>query len=289
MKKFFIIYNTVKEDAGKVADKVSRLLFSKGCEPVLNEPLKVSSPYLYTNPKELSKDIDCIIAIGGDGTLIRAARDTAGLDIPLVGINTGHLGFLAEIEKDKLDQALDKLIHNEYYIENRIRLELGIYEKTDRESVETVSDSALNDVVLLRKSFSGILGINIYVDGQHLNSYNADGIIISTPTGSTGYSLSAGGPIIDPVSNMILITPINPHTTNSRSIVLSGDTKIEVELNERSFASGVNGIVVCDGERVGLLKKGLVMSVTRSNHSTKIARLNRMSFIKILRNKMKDE
>lgn len=287
MRKFFIIYNGLKEDAKIVADRVSGILISKGCEAVKNETLMVEPPYLYTDPKNLPKDTECIIAIGGDGTLIRAARDTAGLDLPLIGINTGHLGFLAEIEQDELECQITKLIKDEHYIEDRIRLDLSIFDKENRNT--KVSDSALNDIVLLRKSFSGILGINIYVNNQHLNSYNADGVIISTPTGSTGYSLSAGGPVIDPVSNMILITPINPHTMNSRSIVLSGDTKIDVELSERSFASGINGVVICDGESIGLLSRGLVMSITRSANSTKIARLNKTSFIKILRNKMKDE
>lgn len=289
MKKFFIIYNQKKDHSKITAEEVKKLLLLKGCDAILNEQEHVEEPYLYTDPKDLPKGTECIIAIGGDGTLIRAARDTASLDIPLIGINTGHLGFLAEIDQDKLESSINGLINDEHYIEERIRLDLGIYRKEDTESFKSISDSALNDIVLLRKSFSGILGMNIYVNGQYLNSYHADGVIISTPTGSTGYSLSAGGPIIDPVSNMILITPINPHTMNSRSIVLSGDTKIEIELNERSFSAGVNGVVICDGESIGLLTQGLRMKVTRSHNSTKIARLNRMSFIKILRNKMKDE
>ena len=286
MKTFFIIYNRIKNNAKIVANRLNELLLKKGCHCVLNNVSDIKEPYLYTDPKHIPKSTDCIITIGGDGTLIRAARDTASLNIPLIGINTGHLGFLAQIEETNLDLAVEKLIEDKFYVENRIRLELNVF---DCVKTKLKEDSALNDIVLFRNGFSGVLGINVYVDGQHLNSYNADGIIISTPTGSTGYSLSAGGPVIEPVANMILITPINPHTMNSRSVVLSGDSLIEMELSERSFEAKTDGVMVCDGENIGTLNYGMSLKVNKSNHLTKIVKFNKTSFIKILRNKMKDE
>lgn len=286
MRTFFIIYNRTKNNAKIVADRLNKLLLEKGCNSLLNDVSDMKEPYLYTNPEHIPKSTDCIITIGGDGTLIRAARDTASLNIPLIGVNTGHLGFLAQIEEKSIDLAVEKLIEGRFYIEDRIRLELNVFDRVRNKLTE---DSALNDIVLFRKGFSGVLGINLYVNGQHLNNYNADGIIISTPTGSTGYSLSAGGPVIEPVANMILITPINPHTMNSRSVVLSGDSVIEMELSERSFESGTDGVMVCDGEKIGTLSYGMLLKVSKSNHLTKIVKLNKTSFIKILRNKMKDE
>lgn len=286
MKNFFIVYNQEKEISGQVADEIKNLLLSKGCNVVMNDSEDVKKPYLYTNPSDVPRDTECIISIGGDGTLIRAARDTADLNVALIGVNTGHLGFLAEIEQDKISDAISRLVNDDLYIENRIRLSMRL----QLENKEIIAkDTALNDIVILRNSYSGIMGLSVSVNGQHLNSYSADGIIISTPTGSTGYSLSAGGPIMEPVSDMILLTPINPHTTNSRSIVLSGSSIVEIELNERSISTNVDGIIICDGEKVALLEKNNKIRIVKSDTNTRIVRLNSLSFIKILRNKMKDE
>lgn len=284
MKNFFIIHNEDKKYTGETIKAIETLLKERNCNVTLNDSNKATRPYLYTNPNSIPNNTDCIISVGGDGTLIRAARDTVDLGIPIIGVNTGHLGFLAEVEIDKLKEAVEKLISDEFHIENRMRLSVGGFNNG-----LNIKDSALNDIVFLKKSHFGVLGINVYVNHQHLNTYNADGVIISTPTGSTGYSLSAGGPMVDPSTDLIVITPICPHTINARPVVLSGSSHIEVRLNQASIEKNIMAMVICDGEQIDVLKDNGFLQINSSLAVTRIIKLNSLNFIKTLRNKMKDE
>lgn len=284
MKNFFIIHNSQKAHTEETVEKLQNMLNNNGCKVTLNAGRFSHEPYLYTDPDDIPEDTECIITIGGDGTLISAARDIISLGIPIIGINTGNLGYLAEINKNELKDAVYKLINDDFHIEKRMRLSISSNKKG-----LNISDSALNDIVILKNSHYGILIIDIYVDNQHLNTLKSDGIIFSTPTGSTGYSLSAGGPIVEPNSDMIVITPINPHTLNARSVILSGSSIIDVKINKATLDRNITGNVICDGIRTMTMNDESFIHIKRSELITNIAKINSMSFIKILRSKMKDE
>lgn len=169
----------------------------------------------YTNPELIPEGTQCILVLGGDGTLLQAARDVVYRKIPMLGINLGTLGFLAEVDRQSIHAALDKLIADDYEIEERMML-TGTVWHGDKIIGQ---DIALNDIVIGREGPLRVVRFKNYVNDVYLNSYNADGIIIATPTGSTGYSLSCGGPIVSPNAAMTLMTPIAPHTLNTRSII----------------------------------------------------------------------
>ncbi|HIT89645.1 MAG TPA: NAD(+)/NADH kinase, partial [Candidatus Merdenecus merdavium] len=219
MNKFYIITNTLKDPDFKTTKLVQDYLIKKGKECITQEHLISTDQksYRYTDARLIPEDVECVLVLGGDGTLIQASRDLIGRELPLLGINLGTLGYLAEIDKENIIPALDQLSMNKYSIEKRMMLEGTIY----RGNKIIDKDIALNDIVIGRNGHLRLIDINIYVSGKYLNSYSADGIIVSTPTGSTGYSLSVGGPIISPLAPTILLTPIAPHTLNTRSIVLS--------------------------------------------------------------------
>jgi NAD+ kinase len=221
----------------------------------------------------IPEDTECVIVLGGDGTMLQAARSIAFMDIPIIGVNLGTMGYLAEVEKSGIDEALERIISGRYEIEDRMMIKGCIGEK---------KDYALNDVVVTRCASIQVINFNIYINDMLLAGYQADGVIISTPTGSTGYNMSAGGPIIDPSAHMILVTPICSHTLNSRSMVLSADTKISIEIGPGRDNSVQKVIASFDGSGVIELFTGDRIEIIRSKKTTKIIKLNRVSFIEVL-------
>ncbi len=181
--------------------------------------------------KEFSQweNLDLVISIGGDGTFLYACHKVYPLDIPIIGINLGHMGFMTEIEEENLDEALDMLSRKEYVIKQRMMLDVQVF---DGEHNVLYQDFALNDAVLYRGSISQIIPCTFSIDGNIIETIPSDGLIVAAPTGSTGYALSCGGPIIDPNLEMILVTPISPHTLHNRSYVLGADSVIEVGIRE---------------------------------------------------------
>nr|WP_297706887.1 NAD(+)/NADH kinase [uncultured Butyrivibrio sp.] len=222
---------------------------------------------------EIPADADCVIVLGGDGTMLQAARSTAYQDIPLIGVNLGTLGYLAEVEKTGVDDALRRLLAGDYETEERMMLFGDACDK---------HDYALNDIVITRRSAMTTINFDIYVNDLFLCNYHADGIVISTPTGSTGYSMSAGGPIVEPSANMILVTPICPHTLNSRSMVLSADTKIRIVIKEGRAESNQEVVAYFDGSGRIDMNTGDSIVIEKSNKITKIIKLNRVSFLEVL-------
>ena len=219
--------------------------------------------------------------LGGDGTLLQASRDLVERNIPLLGINLGTLGYLAEIDRSNIKPALDKLLLDEYEIHERMMLSGTAYHQNKK----LMSDIALNDIVIGRNGRLRIIDLNIYVDDEFLNSYSADGIIISTPTGSTGYSLSAGGPIVSPEAEIIMITPIAPHTLNTRSIVLPHNAKITVEIGEgHSTREGAEATF--DGDTSVNLNCNDQIVITKADRCARLVKINNISFLEILRKKM---
>ncbi|NLZ80895.1 MAG: NAD(+)/NADH kinase [Clostridiales bacterium] len=286
MDKFYVVTNSMKDTDFKVTNQIQEYLTFKGKQCILNQGkyLEKDGTFRYTDPCTIPKDTDCILVVGGDGTLIRSARDLVGYDYPLVGVNFGKLGYLAEIEKENIIPSLDKLMADEYYVEERMMLEGTLY----RDGKVFGKDIALNDIVLNRSGMLRVIEFKIYVNGEFLNLYSADGIIISTPTGSTAYNLSAGGPIVSPDASLILITPICPHALNTRSIVLPSTDKIVVELSANRNGREEERLVSYDGDNTFHLLAGDTIEIKRSVRNTKVLRLNRINFLEVLRIKMKE-
>lgn len=227
-------------------------------------------------------EVHCMLVLGGDGTVLRAARTIARADIPILGINLGTLGYLTEVELNGLEDALQRLLTDDYFTEKRLMLEGTVAYADDTKEEEW----ALNDVVISRSGSLQIIRYNIYVNGQFLNSYNADGMIVTTPTGSTGYNLSAGGPLVDPGADLIMMTPICPHSLNQRSIVLSSKDVIEIEIPEGKDGGNQIVEVSFDGSHMMKMQAGDRIRVCKSSRTITFIRLNKVSFLEVLHKKM---
>lgn len=284
MKKAYVITNPHKDYNLNILNKVKSVLEDNGVQCVTNE-MRLNSEIetVYsTNPDDIDNDTDYIVVIGGDGTLIQAARDLKNLDIPMIGINLGHLGYLAEIEQDRLEESLSMMIQGKYKVESRIMLNGSVY----RAGKLIYEDISLNDIVLSRYGNLRVIDFKVYVNDEYLNMYSADGVIIATPTGSTAYNLSAGGPILEPCAGIIVITPICSHTLSARSIVLSAESKITIEVCNNRHSDDNSAMVYFDGNNTFTLNEGDIIEINKSNLDTKIMKLNNMSFVEVLHKKM---
>ncbi|MBR1691389.1 MAG: NAD(+)/NADH kinase [Lachnospiraceae bacterium] len=329
MEHFFIITNKPKDENLQITHSIIRFFEEQGktCAYQCLEHLEEKNADDAGNPLHIDERTECILVIGGDGTLLQAARCTLNLDIPLLGINYGTLGFLAEVEKSNLNEALTALLSRELEIEKRMMLEgcilrgsglhapqadagkltepntpadtgekgLRIAEAAagekglpNAEAEAGQKEYALNDIVLTRPGTLRILNFDIYVNGQFLNHYSADGVIVSTPTGSTGYNMSAGGPIVEPRAELLLITPICPHTLNTRSIILSASDQVEVRIPIGKGGGPQEVEVNFDGNHKGLLHTGDSIQIGRSEKVTKFVRINQVSFLEVLHKKMSE-
>ena len=246
-----------------------------------NELKKENGRLYYTDSDSIPAETECVIVLGGDGTMIRAAIDIAGKDIPLYGINLGGVGFLPESDTDSMWSDIDNLIQGRYRIEKRMMLK-GIIKCGEKEYIT----NALNDVVISKREFGKLICFEVCINDTLLDTFMADGMIISPPTGSTGYNLSAGGPIVDPKSKMLLLTPINAHDLNGQSIVLSADDVVEIEMGSRRFQKDEKACVSFDGDTTIHMKVGDRLKVARGNSVIQICKLNNQSFLEILRKKM---
>lgn len=284
MEKFTIITNSVKDKNRSVTNKIADYLLShkKECIVLEAEERRENQPYYYTDVSQIPDDMECVIVLGGDGTLLQAARDVVDREIPLFGINLGTLGYLAEIEQHNIYPALDRLMSDRFIIERRMMLSGVIL----RNGQEIARDVALNDIVISREGPLRVVRFHNYVNDTFLNTYKADGIIISTPTGSTGYSLSAGGPIISPNASMLLMTPLAPHALNTRSIVFSPEDVITVEVGEGRDGSVEQGMAYFDGAASVPMVTGDKIRISKSKKDTRIIKINNISFLETLRNKM---
>ncbi len=272
MKEFYLIENNGKEHTKTMADEISRFLESRNCICHRGEG--------YVDPESVPDTVECLITLGGDGTLLRAAKDMVGREIPLLGINMGHLGYLTGVHEEReVFPCLDQLIANDYSIEPRMMIE-GC---CTTNGAEFLKSFALNDIVVGRMFSLKPIKCSVFVNGEFLNEYASDGIIIATPTGSTAYNLSAGGPIVSPNSNLLVMTPICPHTLNKRSIVLSPEDEIDITI--RSNADSGSGAVF-DGELKANLQVGDHIHIKKSKIVTNIIKLSKGSFLDNIRRKM---
>lgn len=276
MKSFYIIANPDKEGAAGTGLEIRDYLQEQGgiCRIQEQAPLKEG---MYTDPSMVPEDVDCVITIGGDGTLIQAARDLAGRRFPFIGVNRGHLGYLTQINNDQeLWGMLDALLEGRYRIESRMMLDGRIV----RKGRQVFRDIALNEIVISRKDILKPLHFRIFVNGEFLNQYTADGMIFATPTGSTAYNLSAGGPIVTPAARLVVMTPICSHALNARSIVLPAEDQITVEVLEKGHMAAF------DGNLSGQVEEGDRIIISQSRLNTELVQLKQVSFLQNLSNKM---
>lgn len=283
MNHFCIITNEKKDRDLAVTKKIQEFLEKNGktCTTLV---AKDRNGGAYTDKNSVPEDVDCVISLGGDGTLIQAARDMAGRDVAFVGVNLGTLGFLADVERDTLEESMVRLLNGEYLIENRIMLEGEVLRKEKSSKEDSHRSLALNDVVINRAGPLSVIEYKIFVNHNFLTSYRADGVIICTPTGSTGYSLSAGGPIIEPGSKMMMITPICAHTLNARSILLRPEDEVTIEADWDSGETYVEASF--DGEDHVKLRSKDAIRIAVSEKTTAFVRLSEESFVTLLSRKL---
>ena len=282
MKKVGFIVNMKKKSAPAIAQKVVNWFIENDIEIYLtNETANILSLSNHgVNADDLFSMSECILVFGGDGTLLNAARMAADKNIPLLGINLGHLGFLTELEVDRIVHGLEELNKGHYHIEERMMLEARVY----RNGKEVGDFHALNDIVITKSAFARMIEMKAYVDNEFLSTYPADGLIIASPTGSTAYSLSAGGPIVSPDLDVILITPVCPHTLYARPVVISHDQSVKVEL----LSDICEVMLTVDGQDGFHLKVKDEIIVKKSDLTTKLIKFRDRSFYEILREKLKD-
>ncbi|HIZ12483.1 MAG TPA: NAD(+)/NADH kinase [Candidatus Mediterraneibacter stercorigallinarum] len=275
MDCFYIITNKLKDKDYKITNEIRKYIEEHGKNCFLSE--KDGEGHII--PGTVPEEAQCGLVLGGDGTLIRAVRDLGERSLPLLGINLGTLGYLADVELKDFREALDRLFDGAPDIEERMMLE-GEFRSSRK-------DIAMNDIVLAREGKVRIVSFNIYVNGTLLNTYHADGVILSTPTGSTGYNLSAGGPVVEPTAQMIVITPICSHALNTSSVVLSADDLIEVEICEGRYGRQEQVSLCFDGAEQTTLVTGEKVCIRRADQTAKLVKLSRESFMKTMRRKMK--
>jgi NAD+ kinase len=222
------------------------------------------------------ESVDFVLSVGGDGTLLETVSYVGPLELPIVAINTGRLGFLATISKEMIPQAVDALYQNEFSFEYRTLLKVH----SDKD-IFNGKNFGLNDFTILKKDTSAMITVHAYIDGEYLNSYWADGLIVSTPTGSTGYSLSCGGPVVLPHSNNFIVTPVSPHNLTVRPMVVSDKSVISFEIEGRSK----NFLVSLD-TRSYTVDASVQMAVTKENFQAKLVKLDGYNFLDTLRMKL---
>lgn len=276
MRNFLLIVNSIKShEASDVCCRIENAIKDKGglCHRVSG----------YLDKENVPDGTECAIVLGGDGTLLHAAHDLTAYNIPLVGVNFGHLGFLADVEAEAVEDMVDRLMRDDYTIESRMMVQGTVI----RNGQEIYSASALNDIVIGRWGAMSVIDFRLFVNGIRLNNYKADGIIAATPTGSTAYSMSAGGPLVKPSAQLIVMTPVCPHTLNTRSIILDKDDIVEVEIcQSKQSDDAASGYVYFDGDGAVDLYNGDIIRIRKSKGSTNIIKLDSRSFLEVLRRKL---
>lgn len=268
MKQYVIIVNKERDGQLALTKRVEARLSENGCgyQTVTEETEPIRLP------------VDGAIVLGGDGTLIRAANRLLRKEIPILGINAGTLGFLTGIEAAEAEQGIDRLCLGEYTVEPRMMLDVYVNGK--------YLDTVLNDVVINRCGFSRLVSLSVYVNHSLLNVVSGDGLIVSTPTGSTGYNLSAGGAVVQPQAELMLITPICPHSLNSRGVITSAEDEIQIEVERGKRSQDREVTVTLDGQESVELAPGDRIVMKKSSNRTQLVKLDQRTFFEVLRTKL---
>jgi NAD+ kinase len=284
MKNIGIVSNNDKKEAIETANKIYEYLIKKDINVLMIESDKM--PEFYSLPsvteEEFIEKSDVILSVGGDGTFLRASKYSFKREIPVLGINVGNLGFLTVVDTCNMYDAIDKVLENNFKIEKRMLLEGRFYKgKKELEDI-SLPYLVLNEFTITRSMVGKIIKFEMIVNGIPIKNFTADGIIIATPTGSTAYSLSAGGPIVEPRSEVIIITPICPHTLLDRSIILGPDNVLEIKIeskNNKDYAS-VDGKIASFN-----IRSGYVFKVKKSKLKLKLISFSKDMFFKVFKEK----
>ncbi len=278
MLKIALMPNSVKD--------IDLTLTKQICQYLVNRGVSVLADVVFSNSlsgcelvhfEEMLKRADMIIAVGGDGTIIHSAKHAALAGLPVLGVNLGRLGFIAEMEAHELS-SLDRLISGEYAIENRMMLKVIVHQKNKESTF-----FALNDAVVSKGAISKIIDISLKCNEKTVSSYRADGLIIATPTGSTAYSLSAGGPVVDPKLESIAVTPISPHSLVSRTVLFSQNSTIQAEV---SVPQNGAAYLTIDGENNIELSNQDIVTVTKAEIYAKLIKIKDTAFYEVLYEKL---
>ena len=276
-----LVVNYEKEKTRETACRIIDWLNSKKLKVCIEENMgkKIGKQELDCPIEKFLKKVDLIISLGGDGTLLRAARLAAAENIPVFGVNLGGLGFLTQIGIDDLEKSLEKLYQEKYFLDERMMLTCSV----ERRGKEVKKFTALNDVVIGKGAFARIICLDTYINNDYVVTYSADGLVVSTSTGSTAYSLSAGGPIVDPNINSIILTPICPHTLSARPFIIGENDQVKITLE----SSEEKIMVTIDGQEGFILKPKDEVIIKKSGHKARLITFKEKSFYAILREKLR--
>jgi NAD+ kinase len=279
VSKVYLIYNSQKANGLEVAAQIAGYCEQEQVEvELMATSIETAEKcWVFNEQKEWSGK-EVVVVLGGDGTLLSVARSIAHTGIPILGVNLGQVGFLTEIEVDDLTEYLPKLFKGEFYLEERMMLEARVW-RTEKNRAYFYG---LNDIVVTKGAFSRMIKLEIFVNDQYIDTFPADGVIISTPTGSTAYSLSAGGPIVYPQAPVLLITPICPHTFFARPMVIDSNDVVKIVVHSQWGEV----MLTIDGQHGFKLEQNDCIIVKRANAQTKLIKLKKKSFFEVLREKL---
>ncbi len=285
MRNFYIVANKEKDPEGLNENIVAGILRELGaechCQDFIIQEEAKEKGYRYTNPDYVPDDTECVIILGGDGTLLQAAIDLNEKNLPMLGINIGTLGFLTDTDMSTARETLANVVNDKYEIDLRMMLDGSIY----RNGEVIYKNIALNDIVINRCGSLRVIDFDVAVNDEYLSSYSADGVIVATATGSTAYSLSAGGPILQPNAKLIMVTPICPHTLNKSSIIFGAEDTIIIEMKNNKTSSEER-IASFDGERFFQVITGDRIVIKKSDRVSRFVKTNKTSFLQRVRQKM---
>ena len=272
--------NPLKTDLPHAVQLIAEQCTAAGAQVFASEDLVggVPSSILLLPNEELIDRVDLVIALGGDGTMLRAGRVLGLSGVPLMGVNLGSLGYLTDVPLDEVPAALEAVLSGKYHLETRSRVYCSVW----REGEKIARASALNDLVVNMGPLPRALDMELLMDGDSLGRFLGDGIIVSTPTGSTAYNLSAGGPVCQSTVDCLLVTPICPHSLGMRPLIVAGGTKIELFLHE----TGEGAVLTADGQKTNVLAKGDRLAFQEANREVNLIKFPQSSFYRVLRHKL---
>lgn len=285
--KVAIYGQTYRNNSGKYVKLLIDTLLEKGVEPIIEqdfyaivkEEVDLSEELAtFSVNDEVDPSFDLLFSIGGDGTILRTVTYVCDSGLPIIGINTGRLGFLATIQKDKIEESIADLVNGNYKIVERSLLRLSASPAIDDFDI---LDFALNEIVVSRKNTTSMITVETYLDDEYLTNYWADGLIVATPTGSTGYSLSCAGPVIAPNAKSFVLTPIAPHNLNARPLVIPDNTEIRLRVSGRE-----DTYLVSLDSRIATVPNNTDLILSRAPFNINLIELADQSFLKTLRNKL---
>ncbi len=279
MRRIVIFYKRGREDAALLAQELTRWLEAKGLEVFCRQ--NMAELALDKEPQRISlpPELDLVVVLGGDGTLLSIARLLENRSAPIIGVNLGGLGFLTEISRESCYRDLEQILDGHYEIENRMRLQVSI----QRQQENIFRQPVLNDVVINKGALARIVDLQVYINDRYLTHYRADGLIVATPTGSTAYNLSAGGPIVYPTTHSIILTPICPFTLTNRPIILPPDVTVQVRLGTPSH----DVALTCDGQVGAHLNPLDRIDISHSPQPLSLVKPPSTNYFDILRTKLK--